>query len=244
MTSNNNNNDKLASLIKSMSGGDDCDRPACDDTKSALSAALQHVGNKVDGASSSSSSISKKKQTQHIEENEKKNRYTACPPTRDEIGSSTWSLLHSMVCIFFIRALYPSLSHSLRPDLISILELSTHHWFTFNLYILNTGSMVSNQTIKRRQTIHVQLYDIIGKILSMYILCYRFSKEYRNKSTSVSSLYTIVYIAFVCLDSDISYKQKQHMYSDFNHKPIHHNIFKELKLEKIYAFGYANNIIL
>ena len=185
MTSNNNKNDKLASLLKSMSGGDDCDRPACDDTKSALSAALQRVGNNknVDGASSSSTT----KKQQHIEENEekniKKNRYTACPPTRDEIGASTWSLLHSMVCIFFIRALYPSLSHSLRPDLISILELSTHHWFTFNLYILNTGSMVSNQTIKRRQTIHVQLYDIIGKILSMYILCYRFSKEYRNKST-------------------------------------------------------------
>ena len=45
MTSNNNKNDKLASLLKSMSGGDDCDRPACDDTKSALSAALQRVGN-------------------------------------------------------------------------------------------------------------------------------------------------------------------------------------------------------
>ena len=98
MTSNNNNNDKLASLLKSMSGGDDCDRPACDDTKSALSAALQRVGKNVDGASSSSSNILKKKQ-QHIEEkNIQRNRYTACPPTRDEIGSSTWSLLHSMVC--------------------------------------------------------------------------------------------------------------------------------------------------
>ena len=107
MTSNNNNNDKLASLLKSMSGGDDCDRPACDDTKSALSAALQRVGNNknVDGASSSSStSISKKKQQQRQIENEEmniqRNRYTACPPTRDEIGSSTWSLLHSMVCSY------------------------------------------------------------------------------------------------------------------------------------------------
>ena len=101
MTSNNNKNDKLASLLKSMSGGDDCDRPACDDTKSALSAALQRVGNNknVDGASLSSGSISKKKQQYIEEKNIQKNRYTACPPTKDEIGSSTWSLLHSMVCM-------------------------------------------------------------------------------------------------------------------------------------------------
>jgi len=114
MTSNNNKNDKLASLLKSMSGGDDCDRPACDDTKSALSAALQRVGNNknVDGASSSSNA-SKKKQTRHIEENEEKNiqrkRYTACPPTRDEIGSSTWSLLHSMVCRYVHTCTLPTL---------------------------------------------------------------------------------------------------------------------------------------
>ena len=104
MTSNNNNNDKLASLLKSMSGGDDCDRPACDDTKSALSAALQRVGNNknLDGASSSSRVYSKKKQQTHMENEERniqKNRYTVCPPTKDEIGSSTWSLLHSMVCM-------------------------------------------------------------------------------------------------------------------------------------------------
>ena len=113
MTSNNNKNDKLASLLKSMSGGDDCDRPACDDTKSALSAALQRVGNNknVDGASSSSS-ISKKQQTENEEMNIQKNRYTACPPTRDEIGSSTWSLLHSMVCRYLHTCTLPFLSIS------------------------------------------------------------------------------------------------------------------------------------
>lgn len=112
MTSNNNKNDKLASLLKSMSGGDDCDRPACDDTKSALSAALQRVGNNKQDGASSSSSISKNQQ--HRMENEEKNiqkkdRYTACPPTRDEIGVSTWSLLHSMVCYLLHTCTLPSL---------------------------------------------------------------------------------------------------------------------------------------
>ena len=73
--------DQLGSLLKSMGGGD-CDRPACDDTKSALSAALQRVGE-------ARVASSKNKST-------KQSTYTACPPTREEIGTSTWSLLHSM----------------------------------------------------------------------------------------------------------------------------------------------------
>ena len=69
--------DQLSSLLKSMGGGDDCDRPACEDTKSALSAALRRVDE------------SKRKSS-------KQSSYKACPPTREEIGASTWSLLHSM----------------------------------------------------------------------------------------------------------------------------------------------------
>ena len=64
--------DHLSSLLKSMGGGDDCDRPACEDTKSALSAALSKI------------------------KSSKQSSYEACPPTREEIGTSTWSLLHSM----------------------------------------------------------------------------------------------------------------------------------------------------
>ena len=71
--------DQLGSLLKSMGGGD-CDRPACDDTKSALSAALQRVGEARDASKNST----------------KQSTYRACPPTREEIGTSTWSLLHSM----------------------------------------------------------------------------------------------------------------------------------------------------
>ena len=77
--------DNLTSLLKTM-GGDDCDRPACDDTKSALSAALKRVDRRRtktgvvgDGDAFSSGYRS------------------VCPPTRDEIGAQTWSLLHSMV---------------------------------------------------------------------------------------------------------------------------------------------------
>ena len=71
--------DQLGSLLKSMGGGD-CDRPACDDTKSALSAALQRVGEARAASKSTKQSTNNR----------------ACPPTREEIGSSTWSLLHSM----------------------------------------------------------------------------------------------------------------------------------------------------
>lgn len=63
--------------------GEDCDRPACDDTKSALTAALGRVN------------AAKKK----AEEKTQSSGYNACPPTRDEIGVSTWTLVHSMVRI-------------------------------------------------------------------------------------------------------------------------------------------------
>lgn len=61
-------------------GGDDCDRPACDDTKSALSAALKRVDRRRTDGDALSLGYRR-----------------ACPPTRDEIGAQTWSLLHSMV---------------------------------------------------------------------------------------------------------------------------------------------------
>lgn len=70
--------DPLSPFLKSM--GEDCDRPACDDTKSALTAALGRVN------------AAKKKagEKQPVS-------YRACPPTRDELGVSTWTLVHSMV---------------------------------------------------------------------------------------------------------------------------------------------------
>lgn len=89
--------DQLASLLKSMGGGDDCDRPACDDTKSALSAALQRVGEARVASKST----------------EQESTYTACPPTREEIGTSSWSLLHSMT------AWYPNYPTSKDQQLMS-----------------------------------------------------------------------------------------------------------------------------
>ena len=95
----NKNNDRLASLLKSMGGGDDCDRPACDDTKSALTAALQRVGGRSNNkdASSEGTTRNKKQPQSVVKDKTVPNGYKACPPTRDEIGVSTWSLLHSMV---------------------------------------------------------------------------------------------------------------------------------------------------
>ncbi|KAL9188597.1 hypothetical protein ACHAXT_006975 [Thalassiosira profunda] len=83
--------DGLASLLKSMGGGDDCDRPACDDTKSALTAALGRVGQ-----SGATSIATLGKEPKSGKGGGVPEGYDACPPTRDEIGVSTWSLLHSM----------------------------------------------------------------------------------------------------------------------------------------------------
>ena len=91
--------DPLASLLKTM-GGDDCDRPACDDTKSALTAALGRVDRSSSGVvrkgggggGGAVGDTSSGRSATAIPDS-----YRACPPTRDEIGVSTWSLLHSMV---------------------------------------------------------------------------------------------------------------------------------------------------
>ena len=94
---NNSKLDPLASLLKTM-GGDDCDRPACDDTKSALTAALGRVDRsssgvvRKGGGGSAVGDTSSGRSATAIPDS-----YRACPPTRDEIGVSTWSLLHSMV---------------------------------------------------------------------------------------------------------------------------------------------------
>ncbi|CAB9507956.1 linked sulfhydryl oxidase ALR [Seminavis robusta] len=57
---------------------DDCDRPACEDTASALSAALKHASKQKSPKSNSTSTISN------------------CPPTKNALGTNSWSLLHSM----------------------------------------------------------------------------------------------------------------------------------------------------
>jgi hypothetical protein len=114
----NNNNDSFSSLIKTM-GGDDCDRPACDGTKSALSAALKRVGMSSgssatggdassDAGGASSGSTTKHRQSSTLKEKKGRlpNSYNACPPTKDEIGASAWSLVHSMVrCQFHVSCL-------------------------------------------------------------------------------------------------------------------------------------------
>ena len=80
--------DPLSSFLKST--GDDCDRPACDDTKSALTAALGRVNAAKKAAEGKRETAS----------------YKGCPPTRDEIGASTWNLLHSMVSLFETMSIF------------------------------------------------------------------------------------------------------------------------------------------
>ena len=73
----------LSAMTKEM---DDCDRPACEDTVSALTAALGRVGKKHSSSrrkgAISNASASKK---------------LACPPNSGLLGKSSWNLVHSMV---------------------------------------------------------------------------------------------------------------------------------------------------
>mmetsp|Transcript_26381 Transcript_26381/g.53576 ORF Transcript_26381/g.53576 Transcript_26381/m.53576 type:complete len:126 (-) Transcript_26381:736-1113(-) len=73
----------LSAMMKEM---DDCDRPACEDTVSALTAALRRVGKKGGPATSASSSSKGSAST----------RPAACPPTSGVLGKSSWNLVHSM----------------------------------------------------------------------------------------------------------------------------------------------------
>jgi hypothetical protein len=63
---------------------EDCDRPACDDTTTALTAALNQA-NKSSGEASS--------------------KTAKCPPKKGALGNSTWDLLHSMVRALFLGLL-------------------------------------------------------------------------------------------------------------------------------------------
>ena len=138
MSNNSGKNNDLSSLLKTM-GGDDCDRPACDDTKSALTAALQRV---QDGTSMKQKNHPPKSKSVRQSSDVPQN-YTACPPTRDEIGVSTWSLLHTMV-----RHICPVGWHdTLHFDKYIPAQFSmlTH----LNSSLFNTGSMVSKSTIIR-----------------------------------------------------------------------------------------------
>mmetsp|Transcript_26686 Transcript_26686/g.31055 ORF Transcript_26686/g.31055 Transcript_26686/m.31055 type:complete len:182 (+) Transcript_26686:75-620(+) len=72
-------------------GKDDCDRPACDDTISALNQALSRIGNKKEAVASVGSRSSSRSS-----ENDGILGYKACPPSKENIGRSTWTLLHSM----------------------------------------------------------------------------------------------------------------------------------------------------
>lgn len=65
---------------------EDCDRPACDDTKSALSSALNRL-NKNKGKDVLPTASASKQESISPKE---------CPPSKSVIGDSTWTLMHSM----------------------------------------------------------------------------------------------------------------------------------------------------
>lgn len=63
---------------------DDCDRPACDDTVSALNAALSRV---------QEAETAKEKAVAAVTSSPSK---VECPPNSPELGRASWTLLHTM----------------------------------------------------------------------------------------------------------------------------------------------------
>lgn len=77
-------NNKNSPLDMFLNQQDDCERPACEDTVNALSSALNRLNKKNE-------SPTKKSETNA------QATTVSCPPSKDVIGSSSWTLLHSMV---------------------------------------------------------------------------------------------------------------------------------------------------
>ena len=94
---NKNKGGNDATPTTSANASADCDRPACEDTVSALTSAFNRLNKKNKG----SSSIASRSITNS---NEPKAKANGCPPSKDHIGTSSWTLLHSMVSLkrFFI----------------------------------------------------------------------------------------------------------------------------------------------
>ena len=78
---NNNKDKKLPSYL------DDCDRPACHDTSSALQSAFLGMQNKYGNSS---------KKGMKGAVNEPVSNEVVCPPGTVDLGKSGWTLLHSM----------------------------------------------------------------------------------------------------------------------------------------------------
>lgn len=79
----------LAVMMKEM---DDCNRPACEDTVSALTAALGRVKTKNSSKKDSGGGGGAPSPP------------SACPPTSGLLGKSSWNLVHSMVSV--VQSIY------------------------------------------------------------------------------------------------------------------------------------------
>lgn len=80
--------DKPSPLDTFLKRHEDCDRPACDETVSALQSAMNRMKMKEASSNTSSSSSSASSEVK-IE----------CPPNTRVLGTSSWNLLHSMVSL-------------------------------------------------------------------------------------------------------------------------------------------------
>mmetsp|Transcript_15941 Transcript_15941/g.22708 ORF Transcript_15941/g.22708 Transcript_15941/m.22708 type:complete len:105 (-) Transcript_15941:589-903(-) len=81
----------------SFSKQKDCDRPACEETVAALSASLNRL--KANQAINESIYVKTTNSSRSLGSDSD----LPCPPTKDQIGKSSWTLLHTMVRNFANR---------------------------------------------------------------------------------------------------------------------------------------------
>mmetsp|Transcript_21626 Transcript_21626/g.32011 ORF Transcript_21626/g.32011 Transcript_21626/m.32011 type:complete len:184 (+) Transcript_21626:130-681(+) len=85
--------DKPSTLDMFMKIQEDCDRPACDDTVSALSSALNRLNKNNNKGKDKDKEVLP---TASASKQEASLSAKACPPSKSVIGDSAWTLMHSM----------------------------------------------------------------------------------------------------------------------------------------------------
>ena len=169
--------DKPSTLDMFMKIQEDCDRPACDDTKSALSSALNRL-NKNKGKDVLPTASASKQESISPKE---------CPPSKSVIGDSTWTLMHSMVSNeSFIWHNMTNVYHQFYLSMQTLESRNTDIIITF------LDCMVSRKTNCNTRASNVELHGSCVYILSVQLLRNRFPSKYEGKSRSVRANTSIV----------------------------------------------------
>jgi hypothetical protein len=145
-------NKNRPSMPSTPFGGDDCDRPACDDVKDAMA------------KSGLLTTLEPSRSRQPIFASSQK---LDCPVNTAQLGQSSWTLLHTMVRQSDWERIMRCLCVFVLYIVISM--------YSVTFFV---GRLVPWQAIKRRSNHDDSLCQCLGKILPMSTLCTGLSRQY------------------------------------------------------------------